>query len=214
MNPYFREITINNLTDFHLNQLYDIHYRTYQRKNTGVIKDLWISNLQKNYHNHSKKQLFIFSYLGGDSLFDGYLITAGTQIINNQPWLKILEGASSPNGSYVSPVCAFTEMFRHFLVVAKQKQWNLWGEVSLHHLGIFELMVNNGFSPISNVESAYSLYKTFIPQKSGINIFSINGTIEVERQTRITANYQGKLINFIQNHNINLIKQSHYYEHY
>jgi len=213
MGSYFNQIPIDNISDSLLNRLYDIHYQIYQRKNTGVSKEVWKSNLRKDYHHLSQKQLFTYSKLGIDSLIDGYFIIAGIQMIENKPWVKILEGAASPNGSYITPVTAFAEMFNHLLQFAKEMKWNLWGEISLFHLGIFKLMVSYGFSPVGKLEIADSLYHSFLGERSEFNVHFEADKVKVRRPTRISNDYSGLLIGFEQNRNTNRIKQNQQHEY-
>jgi hypothetical protein len=211
MEANFNSVSLEDIPNNILDQLYDIHFHTYQRKNTGVSKDCWLSNLNCDYHSLSKKQLFTYNYLGKNSIIDGYIIVAGAQIINNKYWVKILEGAAHPRGSYINSVSAFTEMFNHFLYYAKERKWNLWGEISDYHYSIFNLMAGFGFSSIENYELANSLYPSFLGTDAQYQILIQDDNLKIRRPTRLSPNYSGYLINFDQSRNCNRINQ--YLEH-
>jgi len=81
MSSNFNQISLKNIPDSLLDQLYCIHFNTYERKNTGLNRAKWESNLKKNYHSRSQKQLFTYNHLGKNSLIDGYIIIAGAQMV-------------------------------------------------------------------------------------------------------------------------------------
>ncbi len=213
MSSNFNQISLNNISKSILDQLYDIHFHTYERKNTGLKRETWESNLKRDYHLHSRKQLFTYSHLGKDTLIDGYIIIAGTHMVQNNHWNKILEGAAHPQGSYINSVSAFTEMFYHFLIYAEEMKWNLWGEISYLHKSIFKLLINFGFSPIDQFELANSLCSIFLGAEARYRLQKANSKIFSHRPTQLNTDYSGFIISYEQSVNCNLIKQNQQHEY-
>lgn len=213
MGLKFNQISLTDIPKSISDKLYEIHFHTYQRKNTGLNKDNWKYNLNIDYHSLSKKQLFTYNHLGIDSLIDGYLITAGTQMSDNTLWVKILEGAAYTQGSYINSISAFNQMLLQFITYANEKKWNLWGEVSISHSSIFQLMINLGFSPMAKIELADSLYTTFLGKKAKFELLKVDNNLLTFRNTQLFPNYSGFLIDFEHFKNINSIKHKQLYEY-
>jgi len=127
--------------------------------------------------------------------------------------VKILEGAAFSQGSYLSSVSAFSEMFYHFLMYGKEMKWDLWGEISHSHYNIFKLMANFGFSPIDQFEIANCLYSEFLGTEAKYQLHKTNNKILTHRPTQLLTDYSGFLIKYEQSVNCNLIKQIQRHEY-
>lgn len=174
----------NSLNKNEIDQIYSIHKHVYFDKQIGMVKNNWVNNLKKKYHNLFNKHVQIYFEDNGESIC-GYNIFLEPAFINGNQWSKIIEGGALSNVSENNSNI-FLRMYKDLLNWCKNL--NFIGETSVDFKGVTNLLIKSGFIPRKDINTIEEILAFFLNSHGFVLQAMAEGCV-VCRDTALKANY-------------------------